>query len=271
MHLDTGGRGVRHRPEDLPAVPKVNGSRVWSPSLRLDLPDPDAVHPSATSSLTRPPPGDPDASVLGRWARRGIWLLPVYALLLALSTLTHQPDYTTDFGDYAKYVTTGQFLASHLVASILGSGLGVVGTVALSVLLARGRSATPAMLGLICTLVGNVLFTAIFAAAAFAQPAVGEAWLGGAREVARSVNSDVYGPPLFATFAVGAPLFIAGAIFLGVAVVRYDSKLRWPGIGYAVSLPLFLVAGFLFDLVQPVMALFLLVATLSIARRLQHG
>ena len=141
----------------------------------------------------------------------------------------------------------------------------------LAVLLATGRSATPAVLGLACTLVGNVLFTAIFAAAAFAQPAIGQAWLGGAHDIARAVNSDVYGPPLFATFAVGAPLFIAGAIFLGVAVVRYSPDLRWQGIGYAVFLPLFLVAGFLFDIVQPVMALFLLAATLSIARRLSHA
>jgi hypothetical protein len=228
------------------------------------------VDAAVTSSITYPSPGDPDASVLGRWARRGIWLLPVYALLLALSTVTHQPDYTTDFGAYAKYVTTGPFLASHLVASILGAGLGVVGTVALGVLVARGRSATPAIIGLACTLVGNVLFTAIFAAAAFAQPAIGQAWLGGAHDVARSVNSDVYGPPLFATFAIGGPLFIAGAIFLGVAVARYSPALRWQGIAYAVFLPLFLVAGFLFDTVQPVMALFLLAATLSIARRLQH-
>jgi hypothetical protein len=198
-------------------------------------------------------------------------LLPVYALLLAFSTVTHQPDYTTDFAGYADYVTTGWFLVSHLVASILGAAIGVVGAVALGVLLGRGRSSTPAMLGIACTLVGNVLFTAIFAAAAFAQPAIGQAWLAGAHDVARSVNSDVYGPPLFVTFAVGAPLFIAGAIFLGVAVVRHNSDLRWSGIGYAVFLPLFLVAGFLFDIVQPVMALLLLAATLSIARGLQHA
>jgi hypothetical protein len=232
------------------------------------LHDHDVMHAATASSIT--PPGGPDAPVLARWARRGIWLLPVYALLLALSTVTHQPDFTTDFAGYAEYVTTGGFLASHLVASILGAGLGVVGTVALGVLLASGRSATPAMLGLACTLVGNVLFTAIFAAAAFAQPAIGQAWLDGAHDVARSVNSDVYGPPLFATFAVGAPLFIAGAILLGIAVVRHSPGLRWAGIGYAVFLPLFVVSGFLFDIAQPVMAVFLLAATLSIARGLQH-
>jgi hypothetical protein len=58
---------------------------------------------------------------------------------------------------------------------------------------------------------------------------------------------------------------------MGVAVSRRGQELHWPGIGYAVFLPLFLVSGFLFDVVQPVMAVFLLVATVSIARRLQHA
>jgi hypothetical protein len=228
------------------------------------------VHTQATPSSSQTA-GRPDASVIARWARRGVWLLPAYALLLALSTLTHQPDYMTDFAGYAEYVTTGPFLLSHLVASILGAGLAVVGSVALGLLLTHGRSATPAMLGVVCTLVGNVLFTSIFAAAAFAQPAIGQAWLDGAHAVAQSVNSDVYGPPLFATFAVGAPLFIAGAIFLGVAVVRHDPGLRWWGIGYAVFLPLFVVTGFLFDVLQPVMAVVFLVVTVVLARRLQHS
>jgi hypothetical protein len=91
--------------------------------------------------------GDPDGPLLGRWARRGIWALPAYALLLALSTLTHQPDYTTDFAGCVDCVTTDAFLLSHLVASIVGTGLGVIGAVALGILVARERSGTPAMLG----------------------------------------------------------------------------------------------------------------------------
>ena len=80
----------------------------------------------------------------------------------------------------------------------------------------------------------------------------------------------MYGAPLFATFAVGAPLFIGGAILLGVAVVRHDHDLRWWGIGYSVFLPLFVVTGFLFDLIQPLMAVFLFVVTVVLARRLQR-
>ncbi len=47
---------------------------------------------------------------LRRWARACVWLLPIWGLLLAVSTLTHQPDYKTDFEGYAEYVTTGPFL-----------------------------------------------------------------------------------------------------------------------------------------------------------------
>jgi hypothetical protein len=223
------------------------------------------------TSSSAGPSGDPDGLVLGRWARRGVWLLAAYSLLLALSTITHQPDYTTDFAGYADYVTTGRFVLSHLVASILGAGLGVLGAISLGVALARGRSATPAMIGVICTVLGNVLFTSIFAAAAFAQPAIGRAWQGGAHDVARSVNDDVYGAPLFATFAVGAPLFMAGAVLLGVALGRHARALRWWGVGYAVFQPLFVVSGFLFDLVQPLMAVLLLITTAVIAVRLRAG
>ena len=54
----------------------------------------------------------------GRAAQVGLWLLPVYGILLGLSTLTHQPP-ISDFDAYARYITTGVFLASHLGASIL--------------------------------------------------------------------------------------------------------------------------------------------------------
>ena len=39
--------------------------------------------------------------------RRGVWALPVYAVLLGVGTLTHQPDPATDFEAYAAYVADG--------------------------------------------------------------------------------------------------------------------------------------------------------------------
>ena len=51
----------------------------------------------------------------------------MYGLLVLLSTLSHQPDYRTDFLAYAEYVTTTGFLVSHLVGSILGTTIGLSG------------------------------------------------------------------------------------------------------------------------------------------------
>ena len=36
--------------------------------------------------------------------RLGVAAIPVYGLLVFLSTLSHQPDYRTDFHAYAEYV-----------------------------------------------------------------------------------------------------------------------------------------------------------------------
>ena len=114
-----------------------------------------------------------------RFARLGLWFIPVYGVLLALSTLTQQPDYETDFESYAEYITTDGFLASHLGASIAGAALGVLGVVAALAFLVRGAAVTAAILGAAFMIVSNIVLSAIFGVAAFAQPAIGRAFLGG--------------------------------------------------------------------------------------------
>ena len=190
-------------------------------------------------------------STTDRFARAGLWLLPVYGVLLALSTLTHQPDYETDFRGYAEYITTDRFLISHLGASIAGAALGLLGVVAALAFLVRGPAVAAAIVGAALTIVGNVLVTAVFGVAAFAQPAIGRAYLGGTPGVPE-LNEDVYGTPLFATVGVGLLLFIAGAVLLGFAIARVGGALRWAGIGYATGLVLFAVFGFALSVAQPV-------------------
>jgi hypothetical protein len=68
--------------------------------------------------------------------RLGVAAIPVYGLLVFLSTLSHQPDYRTDFHAYAEYVTTSGFLISHLLGSILGTTIGLFGVLALGAVLA---------------------------------------------------------------------------------------------------------------------------------------
>jgi hypothetical protein len=79
---------------------------------------------------------------LTRVAGKGIWLLPAFGLLLALSTIRQQPPVQTDFEGYARFVTTGEFLVSHLVASIGGAALAILGVSSVFVFVGR-RSFPP--------------------------------------------------------------------------------------------------------------------------------
>jgi len=54
----------------------------------------------------------------------GCCLLLVYSWP---STIRQQPRVQTDFEGYARFVTTGEFLVSHLVASIGGAALAILG------------------------------------------------------------------------------------------------------------------------------------------------
>jgi hypothetical protein len=202
-----------------------------------------------------------------RLAALGVWLLPLHALLLAISTLTHEPDHAEDFEAWSRYVTTDVFVVSHVGASIVGAGLGLVGTVCAMVLMLRGAAAGAALVATALTIMGNVLFTGVFAAAAFAQPAIGRAFLDGVPG-AEGLYDDVYGAPLLVTFALGALSFLAGALLLARALARTAPSLRGAGWTYGASLAAFLVAGFTVSFLQPVAGAVACVAAAVVARRL---
>jgi hypothetical protein len=211
--------------------------------------------------------GSTDADDLDRYARGGLWALPLWAALLLVSTLTHQPSYSTDFPGYARYVTTTPFLLSHLVASILGAAIGLLGLIALFILLVGGRSPRLALAALVTSVLGTVLTASVFGVAAFAQPAIGRAYLGGDADQAVAINADVYGPPLFATALPGLLLFAAGTALFGAAVARSGWLPRWAGVGLALGGVLFAIVGFLVGEVQPFGAALMVGSTAWIASR----
>ena len=91
------------------------------------------------------------------FVRVAIWSLPVWAAMLFLGTLTHQPDPQTEFADFAAYVTTSQFLFSHLVNSIAGAAIGSIGMIALTFHLLDSRAAGKAITGMVAAVAGNTL------------------------------------------------------------------------------------------------------------------
>jgi hypothetical protein len=202
-----------------------------------------------------------------RAARAGLWALPAYGLLLGLSTLTHQPS-TDDFDAYARYITTGVFLVSHLAASIFGAALAILGAVAVTAYLIRGRAAGTAVTGLVITTVTNVFLAAAFGSAAFVQPGLGRAHLAGVAGMPALNDDTAYGPALFATALTATFFLVVAAIVLGTAIARTSSRLRWYGVAYAVLLPLFAVTGFTVQPLQPWTGFAFAVATAALAVRL---
>jgi hypothetical protein len=201
-----------------------------------------------------------------RLARRGLWALPVWAVLLFFATLEHQPAYQTDFPAYAGFVTTGRFLVSHLVGSILGGAIGVLGFIALAIVLAALGRVRIGAWALVLSVLGSGLITAVFGVAAFAQPAIGRAYRAGQTGDIPPLNSDVYGPELTITALLGTLLLVTGVILFGVGVVRTAALPRLAGIGLIIGGPIFgLVGVILANFVQSVGVVLLVISTAWIA------
>ena len=163
-----------------------------------------------------------EGTPLVRYSRAGLWALPVYGLANLIGTLSSQPDYHKDFPGYARYISTSPFLASHLVASMLGTGIGLLGFTALFIYLVRGNRPGISLAAFVTTILGHVGLVALFGVAAFAQRAIGKAYLAGHHDVV-GLNSMVYGTPLITTSIVALGLVFAGVILFAVAIARSES------------------------------------------------
>jgi hypothetical protein len=187
---------------------------------------------------------DLGAGPLARAARMGLWALPVWAALLCIGTLTEQPHWQTHPADWSRFVTTPQFLASHLVASILGAAIGALGMVALGAVLARRGHPAAGLAAMVTGVVANVLSASAFGVAAFAQPAVGRNYL--VRHTAEGrllIKTVANGGSLTAMIITSGLLLIASVVVAGVGVARTPSLPRAAGIGFAVSMVLFVLAN----------------------------
>jgi hypothetical protein len=199
--------------------------------------------------------------------RLGLWALPAWAVLLFYGTLSHQPPPQTRFAAWARYVATPEFLASHLIGSILGAAIGILGMVALAAFLADHRRPLAAVWGLVTGVLGNTLVAAIFGIAAFAQPAIGRDYLAGHTTAAHAMYyAAAQGAWLVATAFTGAALVAASLVIFGVAAARTRPLPRLAGIGVAVGGPLFAVLGVALDnFVESIACAILIACTMRIA------
>ena len=197
------------------------------------------------------------------FARGALWALPVWAALLFYGTLTHQPDPQKDFAGFAAYVTTNEFLLSHLVASIGGAAIGSVGVIGLMLHLQDSKVAGRALTGMVATVAGNTLVSSIFGVAAFAQTAMGRMFLAG-QQNALDFYNQVYNGTLFGTALLALLLFMTGGVFIGNAIAACGFFPRWTGWIYAISTVGFVLSTFLLDIGQSISSALLFIATVAV-------
>jgi hypothetical protein len=183
-----------------------------------------------------------------RYARVGVWALPVYAATLFAGTITHQPPPQTDLGGWSAYVTTNEFLFSHILFSIVGAAIGAIGCVALGAILIERGSTRLGLTGMLTGVSANVIGSSVFGIAAFAQPAIGRLYISGQVQTARDMYNDAaQGIPLVVVALVFIVLVVTSFVVFGVAIARMRGMPRWAGVGYAVGGVLFAVVGFVLD------------------------
>ena len=198
------------------------------------------------------------------FARGALWALPVWAALLFLGTLTHQPNPQTDFAGFAAYVTTTSFLLSHLINSITGAAIGSVGVVALMLYLQDSNAAGRAIAGMVAMILSNTLVSSIFGVAAFAQTAMGRMFIAG-QPNALDFYNQVYNGALFGTALIALLLFMAGGVLIGNALTRSSSFPRWTGWVIAISMVGFVLSTFLLDIGQSIFSALLFLAVVVVA------
>jgi len=205
-------------------------------------------------------------TTLNKYARVGLWALPIYGLANLVGTLSSQPDYhkAALFPAYARYIHTPSFLASHLGASLLGTGIGLLGFTALFVYLAARQSGI-SVAAFVSTILGSIYMAAVFGVAAFAQPAIGKAFLAGNHD-AISLNASVYGTPLNVTVGVALALFFAGAVLFAIAIARSGSLPRKAGTLFAAAIPVFAIGSITGTVLASIGALMEIASAVWIAR-----
>ena len=198
------------------------------------------------------------------FARVALWALPVWAAMLFLGTLTHQPNPQKDFSGFASYVTTTSFLLSHLINSITGAAIGSIGAVGLMLYLQDSKVVGKTIVGMVAMIISNTLVASIFGVAAFAQTAMGRMFMAGQQNTLDFYN-QIYNGTLFGTALIALLLFMAGGILMGNAITASGFFPHWTGWVIAISMVGFVLSTFLLDVGQSIFSALLFIATVIVA------
>src|SRR3712207_3853570 len=101
---------------------------------------------------------------------------------LLLEPRDPQPDPNTHYEAFSRYVTTNGYVLKHLFLTILGTILGIFGSIALGAYLTRSRAGRLGLWAMVITVLSYCLFLTWGGVSTFAAPQEGQAYLAGVEE-----------------------------------------------------------------------------------------
>lgn len=180
-----------------------------------------------------------------RWMGTGLLGLPLYGALTFFSSLDPQPDPRTHYEAFSRFVTTDGYVLKHLFLTILGTILGIFGSVALGAYLTRSRAGGMGLVAMVITVLGYSLFLTWGGVSTFATPQEGQAYLAGIEEY-HKLPSILANTLQGATIVVSILLGFVGNVLLGVAVWRSEILPKWAGAIWAFAPVLMYIFGLVY-------------------------
>src|ERR671914_263627 len=144
-----------------------------------------------------------------RWIGVGLLGLPLYGALTFFSSLDPQPDPSTQYEAWSRFVTTNGYVLKHLFASVLGIIFVIFGTFALGAYLTRSRAGRMGLVAMVIAVFGQALFLTIGGVSTFSAPEEGQAILAGMEEI-DDLPTSLASSAQTATFGVSVVLGVVG-------------------------------------------------------------
>ena len=169
----------------------------------------------------------------GSWIRAGLLGLPLYGLLTLWASREPQPNPDTEYEAWARFVTTDEYVLTHVLGTGLGLILVIFGTFALSAHLARTRAGTSGLVAMVIAVFGQSIFLFFGGVSAFGSPLEGQAYLAGMN--LDDLPQSAAGNAQTIVLLIAILLCLVGNVLLGIAVWRSASLPRWAGALWVVA------------------------------------
>jgi hypothetical protein len=180
-----------------------------------------------------------------RWIGIGLIGLALYGVLTFFSSLDPQPDPSTHYEAWSRYVTTDSYVLKHLFASVLGIIFVIFGTFALGAYLTRSGAGRMGLVAMVIAVFGHALFLTIGGVSTFASPVEGQAYLAGMEDY-HKLPTSLAVTAQTATLGVSVLLGFVGNVLLGVAVWRSGILPKWAGALWAFAPVLMYIFGLVY-------------------------